>query len=535
MNALKFLLKFLVLISLFFSYPVIAAKWTWRNPLLPENTLRSVSCPTENFCVAVGYYPTVFTSTDKGINWTQQSAGTNNSLYSISCPTETLCVAVGYSGTVLTSTDGGISWTLRSSGTSNRLYNISCPTETLCVAVGDDGTVLTSTDKGINWTQQSAGTTNSLYSISCPTENLCVAIGYPGTILTSTDKGINWTQQSAGTNNSLYSNSISCPTENLCVAVGYKGTVWTSTDKGINWTLQSSGTTNQLSGISCPTETFCVAVGNSGTVLTSTDKGINWTLQSTGANNWLSGINCLNHGCIVVGSWGSILTNNTQPLVEADINPLSGKIGDTFTLNLADYFEDSEDGDNLTYAILGNYTVVEFDQSQLPQLKLTLVAGGSEEVTLRVTDSQGWSIKYAFKVAVESVSVACEPAIYSNQTDQAYLPAVEMPFFTRIDGKAVNLIGLYSALLEMPFGFSDFEVKELTFIQTTATSDPCHAIFTPDTGTLTIPFLEVTAVTRYLSPQLIEGPVLTCSATLQQSVLKPEVLSLIKYACDLPV
>jgi hypothetical protein len=431
---------------------------------------------------------------------------------------------------MLTSTDGGINWTVQSAGISNSLDSISCPTKNLCVATGWDGTVLTSTDGGISWTEKSS-TSNSLFRISCPTENFCIAINF-NTVLTSTDGGDNWiVVQSFNINNWL--SSISCPTENFCVVVGDDGIILTSTDRGINWTLQSTGTRDQLYSVSCPTENFCAALGYN-TVLTSTDGGDNWSMQSLGTDNARS-IICLNKRCIVVGAGGSILTtDNPQPFVEADIEPMSGKIGDTFALNLADYFEDSEDGDNLTYTILGNYTVVEFEQSQLPQLKLALVAKGSEDVTLRVTDTQGWSLEYAFKVSVESVSAACEPAIYSNQTDQAYLPAVEMPFFTKIDGKAVNLIGLYSAILEIPFGFSNFEVKELTFIQTLATSDPCHAIFTPDTGILTIPALEVTAVTSYLSPQLIEGPVLTCSATLQQSVLKPDVLSLIKYACDLP-
>jgi hypothetical protein len=70
MNALKFILKFLVLISLLFSYPVIAAKWTWRNPLPQGNPLRSVSCPTESLCVAVGEVGTVLTSTKGGTHWT---------------------------------------------------------------------------------------------------------------------------------------------------------------------------------------------------------------------------------------------------------------------------------------------------------------------------------------------------------------------------------------------------------------------------------------------------------------------------------
>ena len=401
MNILNNSLKLLLLISLLFSYPAIAAKLTWRNPLPQGNLLNSVSCSTANFCVAVGNNGTVLSSTDGGINWTIQSANTTENLLDINCPTENLCVAVGDHGIILTSIDGGISWILRSVGTTNDLHGISCSSENLCVAVGRSSTILTTTDGGINWNLQPTDTNNVLLDVSCPTENRCVAVGTAGIVmvLTSTDRGINWNRQ-----------SISIKYDQLDII-------------------------NQLNDISCFTENVCVILKYNGSVLTSIDGGINWTQQSAGINSWLASINCLNHHCIIVGESGSILTtdnityiNNTKPLVTTDISPINGKIGDIFSLNLADYFEDPEDGDNLTYTILGDYNVVTVDPSQLPQLNLTLVAEGSEDVTLRVTDSQGWLIEYAFKVSVENVPTVCEPASYSNQTQQANLPALEIPF-----------------------------------------------------------------------------------------------------------
>jgi photosystem II stability/assembly factor-like uncharacterized protein len=519
MRKLKWLFQLLILMSSLLSYQAMAAQWTWRNPLLQGNLL-SVTCPTERLCVAVGSNGTILTSTDSGITWTVQYSSSENHLKSMSCPTPNLCVAVGDKG-VLTSTDGGINWTRASSSNSYPLDDISCPTEKLCVAVknlgGTDGTVLISTDGGNNWTAQSFYFNTSGYStyssISCPTENLCVVVN-GSTILTSTNGGMNWTVQFAGSGFKF--NDINCSTENLCVAVGDSGVILTSSNRGISWTLQSAGTKSSLNSISCPTETFCI------------DRGINWAVQSLSldTNQSINAISCRNNRCVVVGNAGTILTTdnistiNTQPSLKADIKPISGKIGDTVTLNLADYFEDSEDGDHLTYSILGDYKLIEFDQSQLPQLKLTLIAEGNENVTLSVTDSQGWSMEYFFKVSVVGAPV-CEPASYSEQTQQAYLPAIEIPLF--------NTLNLYSASLELASletpssSYDFFRVKELTFLQTITTANPCHAVFMPNTGILTIPRLQVT-----------EEPAFTCAATLQQSLLQPNILSLSKYTCRLP-
>jgi hypothetical protein len=128
----------------------------------------------------------------------------------------------------------------------------------------------------------------------------------------------------------------------------------------------------------------------------------------------------------------------------------------------------------------------------------------------------------------------CEPATYSNETRQATLPYVEVPLYTDINGQAILSLGLFSATLGIPFGFSDIRVETLTFIETIAQTDPCHAQFTPANGLLTIPTLQVPTIVPYLKSEPISGPVVQCNAKLQQSILRPDVLSLIEFNCGLP-
>lgn len=129
-------------------------------------------------------------------------------------------------------------------------------------------------------------------------------------------------------------------------------------------------------------------------------------------------------------------------------------------------------------------------------------------------------------------------ATYSNETRQAVLSTVEIPLYTdidgkplEIDGKPVMLTGLYSAVLEIPFGFFDFEVKEFSFQKFVTESDPCHAKFTPATGILEVPEIEVPTLPILSYGQLTASPVIKCRAVLQQSVLREEALSLKDFEC----
>ena len=127
-----------------------------------------------------------------------------------------------------------------------------------------------------------------------------------------------------------------------------------------------------------------------------------------------------------------------------------------------------------------------------------------------------------------------DPATYSNETRQAILPCVEIPLYTDINGSPINITGLYSAVLEIPFGFSDFEAKELTFLEIIEESNPAHARFNPDSGILDIPRIDVPTTVPLLVGGTVPGPILQCSAELQQSALRAEVLMLQEFDCNLP-
>jgi hypothetical protein len=94
-------------------------------------------------------------------------------------------------------------------------------------------------------------------------------------------------------------------------------------------------------------------------------------------------------------------------------------------------------------------------------------------------------------------------------------------------------VGLYSALLQIPFGFSDFELKELSFLEILAESSAEHAQFEPQNGQLDIPQIKVPTVIPHAGSTPIPGPEVLCHAKLQQSVLRAEVFSLIEYECQL--
>ncbi len=132
------------------------------------------------------------------------------------------------------------------------------------------------------------------------------------------------------------------------------------------------------------------------------------------------------------------------------------------------------------------------------------------------------------------VSCSEEPATYSNETRQAILPCLEIPLYTDINGSSINITGLYSAVLEIPFGFSDFEAKELTFLEIIEEPNPTHARFNPDSGVLDIPRIDVPTTVPLLVGGTVPGPTLQCSAELQQSALRPEVLILQEFDCNLP-
>ena len=130
------------------------------------------------------------------------------------------------------------------------------------------------------------------------------------------------------------------------------------------------------------------------------------------------------------------------------------------------------------------------------------------------------------------------PATYDNDYRQAVIPCLEMPAYVDVDGQPLMLstptTSLYTAVLEIPFGFSDFRVTQLNFLERLDNPSPNNAKFDPETRILTVPSVDIPTITPSFGGQTASGFLVNCNATLQESVLKPEVLKLIELNCQLP-
>ena len=143
-----------------------------------------------------------------------------------------------------------------------------------------------------------------------------------------------------------------------------------------------------------------------------------------------------------------------------------------------------------------------------------------------------------FSPSLVLADLCTEVGRYSNETRQVELNSVEMPIFNDLDGNPIPLqeqaMGLYSMVLSLPFGFADIKIESYSLIGTITDSDPCYAKFNPATGSLEIPKILVPTIIPYLHGNPISGPIIECSATLQQSVIRPTVFRLTQYDCVFP-
>ena len=173
----------------------------------------SVSCPTKNFCTAVGFlnYASAFVFNGKG--WSSQIPISAQG-FAISCPTTTFCAAVSESGDVLYDKNG--TWSKATSIDPYNLDSISCASATFCVAVDGSGDALS--DVNGRWSKPTTVDTEaSLFGVSCPTTTFCVAVDTAGEALFYNRS--RWSSPQTVSKKVEFT-SISCPTVNFCAAVG---------------------------------------------------------------------------------------------------------------------------------------------------------------------------------------------------------------------------------------------------------------------------------------------------------------------------
>jgi hypothetical protein len=286
------------------------------------------------------------------------------SLNSVSCPTEDNCIAVGTEMGVkratapLVETLTGSTWVattlpLPSGSSAASLRGLACLSIAWCEAVGVETSSgadhpLAETMSGETWSVTSpalpaGASTGGLKSVACTGAKTCVAVGYSGApkapwIVSLADG--TWTTSTAsstslGVTGEL--NGISCFDIKYCVAAGYEASSVPTTLKALLMTGHPGSVTGQpgfwalgptdingtglaasgLNSVACPRPGACIAVGELGVILAQS--GTKWTKVPGEGSPWLLGVSCLVPGkCTAVGAHSGSNTEGSDDSVATD-------------------------------------------------------------------------------------------------------------------------------------------------------------------------------------------------------------------------
>jgi|GEM_PF-1676636 len=225
----------------------------------------------------------IYTSVDSGVTWIKQlGSGPEKSWFGIaSDSTGEKLVATEDGGGIYTSSDGGVTWIDRYTSGNLLWRNVASSADgTKLVAATNDGYVYTSTDSGVTWsTNGNSSGSHSWYAVASSADGTkLVATDYNGYIYTSTDSGATWSTNgdSSGTH-AWYGASSSADGTKLAAIDAGNGYIYTSTDSGATWTTHSNSSGNDYwySIASDSTGTKLVAGSNSKLSL-SNDGGVTW-------------------------------------------------------------------------------------------------------------------------------------------------------------------------------------------------------------------------------------------------------------------
>jgi len=120
--------------------------------------LFSVSVPSDNRVVAVGYHGAAYWSDDAGVTWHKGATPTDLSLYSVSMADSDNGWAVGQLGTILRTRDGGATWTEQPNLKQEEgvhLFGVQAISPDMAWAVGEWGSRIQTKDGGATWVDHS--------------------------------------------------------------------------------------------------------------------------------------------------------------------------------------------------------------------------------------------------------------------------------------------------------------------------------------------------------------------------------------------
>jgi hypothetical protein len=259
--------------------PTASAALSWSAPQLLDSNpggLFSVSCPSANFCVAVGGTGPGSVGSAyvwNGTSWSARQPLNQSDANHVSCPAASFCLAGAPDGTAMEW--NGTAWAsnakIRWPDPNDGIIGVSCASASFCVAPDEDG------DMRIwNGTAWAVKINHGAHSVSCPSSTFCM--GVEGTMTLS------WNGSSFSTPQPLAPDmldAVSCPTAAFCMALasGDEWFVW----NGGSWSAPTPIATVTpgpnpafINWVSCATAIFCVAVLSDGHALTW--NGTSWSV-----------------------------------------------------------------------------------------------------------------------------------------------------------------------------------------------------------------------------------------------------------------
>jgi hypothetical protein len=286
---------------------VLAERWSgtrWSIQATPTNAdgangvLTAVSCSSATACTAVGsgdssqYAQYALAERWNGKQWSLEAVpapvgATSSWLNSVSCPSQNVCVAVGgyvppgdhYSPEgVLVERWNGTSWAIQRTPKvpdNPGLGSVSCSSSTSCMAVGSQS--LAERWNGTRWSILSAPPGRSFTSVSCTALTHCMVVGGKSSLSSTFPAwaaewyGNRWTVERLRTLEGLPA-AVSCASPTACTTVtGGVGSIhrW----NGKRWFGNKSLPLGPLAGVSCASATVCTAVGSY-----NTSPGVSHTL-----------------------------------------------------------------------------------------------------------------------------------------------------------------------------------------------------------------------------------------------------------------
>ncbi len=166
------------------------------------SNLRSVSFGEGGKAYIGGREGTILLSTDSGSSWSIAETSAVRYRGSSARGTNHAWI-VGEGGAIRATTNGGVSWFSQSAGTSSDLHCVFFVNDTDGWIGGQNSTLLYTSNGGTQWSSRNSGIITSVDAVHFLNADVGTAVGDGGNIYRTTNGGVSWTQEPSGTSNEL--------------------------------------------------------------------------------------------------------------------------------------------------------------------------------------------------------------------------------------------------------------------------------------------------------------------------------------------